>query len=156
MVILRRRSVLGLLSRFEGDGAHPRHVAHLARRLFEGLQPWHGLGDAERDLLEYSALLHDVGSVVGYDGHAAHSAYIIRNGNLRGLHANEIEQIALIARYHGKGRPRRRRDERYAALPKKARRTVKWLAAILRVAEGLRSEERRVGKECRSRWSPYH
>ena len=22
--------------------------------------------------------------------------------------------------------------------------------------EGLRSEERRVGKECRSRWSPYH
>ena len=27
-------------------------------------------------------------------------------------------------------------------------------AAILIVAE--RSEERRVGKECRSRWSPYH
>src|SRR3712207_9493311 len=23
-------------------------------------------------------------------------------------------------------------------------------------AAGLRSEERRVGKECRSRWSPYH
>ena len=24
------------------------------------------------------------------------------------------------------------------------------------VLEQLRSEERRVGKECRSRWSPYH
>jgi len=24
------------------------------------------------------------------------------------------------------------------------------------VAKVLRSEERRVGKECRSRWSPYH
>src|SRR6476469_10882687 len=24
------------------------------------------------------------------------------------------------------------------------------------LAQGLRSEERRVGKECRSRWSPYH
>ena len=23
-------------------------------------------------------------------------------------------------------------------------------------ANGARSEERRVGKECRSRWSPYH
>ena len=23
-------------------------------------------------------------------------------------------------------------------------------------AYGVRSEERRVGKECRSRWSPYH
>ena len=26
---------------------------------------------------------------------------------------------------------------------------LKWI-------EGARSEERRVGKECRSRWSPYH
>ena len=24
------------------------------------------------------------------------------------------------------------------------------------IGEGMRSEERRVGKECRSRWSPYH
>ena len=25
-----------------------------------------------------------------------------------------------------------------------------------KVVDNLRSEERRVGKECRSRWSPYH
>ena len=24
------------------------------------------------------------------------------------------------------------------------------------ISENVRSEERRVGKECRSRWSPYH
>ena len=29
-------------------------------------------------------------------------------------------------------------------------------AATLRFVHELRSEERRVGKECRSRWSPYH
>jgi len=28
--------------------------------------------------------------------------------------------------------------------------------AMLRARSGGRSEERRVGKECRSRWSPYH
>src|SRR2546430_7514451 len=28
--------------------------------------------------------------------------------------------------------------------------------SAVRDAVGLRSEERRVGKECRSRWSPYH
>ena len=27
---------------------------------------------------------------------------------------------------------------------------------IMKTLEKLRSEERRVGKECRSRWSPYH
>src|SRR3712207_8742587 len=29
-------------------------------------------------------------------------------------------------------------------------------AAIIAVITSTRSEERRVGKECRSRWSPYH
>ena len=31
-----------------------------------------------------------------------------------------------------------------------------WLTPSETPAAGLRSEERRVGKECRSRWSPYH
>ena len=37
-----------------------------------------------------------------------------------------------------------------------------WLAPVFtladeRIPDGVsRSEERRVGKECRSRWSPYH
>src|SRR2546430_11905908 len=30
------------------------------------------------------------------------------------------------------------------------------VTACLRALETPRSEERRVGKECRSRWSPYH
>ena len=30
------------------------------------------------------------------------------------------------------------------------------LSLSLKSAERIRSEERRVGKECRSRWSPYH
>ena len=32
---------------------------------------------------------------------------------------------------------------------------VRWVLGELS-AKNLRSEERRVGKECRSRWSPYH
>ena len=27
---------------------------------------------------------------------------------------------------------------------------------IMMICTSMRSEERRVGKECRSRWSPYH
>ena len=33
---------------------------------------------------------------------------------------------------------------------------LKFGTAGLRGVLGARSEERRVGKECRSRWSPYH
>src|SRR5690348_14145809 len=34
--------------------------------------------------------------------------------------------------------------------------TVKGLASGMVTGAGVRSEERRVGKECRSRWAPYH
>ena len=34
-----------------------------------------------------------------------------------------------------------------------ALKTETW---VIEKGEGSRSEERRVGKECRSRWSPYH
>ena len=32
----------------------------------------------------------------------------------------------------------------------------KFLGELSKLQELMRSEERRVGKECRSRWSPYH
>src|SRR3989449_8905854 len=33
---------------------------------------------------------------------------------------------------------------------------VSWFGLTLPLLNAARSEERRVGKECRSRWSPYH
>ena len=33
---------------------------------------------------------------------------------------------------------------------------VQETATVAATAQPARSEERRVGKECRSRWSPYH
>src|SRR5689334_12147014 len=126
-----------LRRRFDTDGRHSRHVALLSLQLFDALAPWHGLDSKEREWLQFAALLHDVGSAIAYDGHAQHSAYIIRNGGLRGLTAEEIEIVALVARYHGGARPRKRRDEAFAGLPRKRRRTVRWLAAMLRVAEGF-------------------
>ena len=34
--------------------------------------------------------------------------------------------------------------------------SLAWVREDFLKAQGNRSEERRVGKECRSRWSPYH
>src|ERR1043166_8531728 len=36
------------------------------------------------------------------------------------------------------------------------RRCIEALGTLKTGTEEMRSEERRVGKECRSRWSPYH
>lgn len=133
---LRLRSVLALLTKFFPESRHSQHVARLALRLFDDLADLHGLDRQARDLLHYAGLLHDVGAVIGYDGHGSHSYYIIRNGNLRGLAADEIAIVANVARYHGKPRPRKR-DDGFGALSAGQRRTVEWLAALLRIAEGL-------------------
>ena len=45
--------------------------------------------------------------------------------------------VATVARYHGGARPRKRRDDGFAALRQAPRRTVRWLSAMLRIAEGL-------------------
>ena len=133
---LRLRSAYALLARFNADGPHPRHVAKLALELYDGLRSRHTLPGEARELLQFAAVLHDVGSVVGYDGHQEHSAYVIRNGSLRGLSAREVGVVALAARYHGKARPRKS-DPEFRALEKGDRRMVRWLAALLRIAEGL-------------------
>src|SRR5438093_9522510 len=45
---------------------------------------------------------------------------------------------------------------RAAGAPVHLGRTSGMADGLLAVQIGTRSEERRVGKECRSRWSPYH
>lgn len=133
---IRRHSVMELATRCGQTGPHPEHVAALALGIFDQTASVHGLTKEDRRLLEYSSLLHDVGQHIGYEKHEHHAAYIIRHGELRGFSELEREQLALIARYHRKARPRRAHAD-FTALPLPRRRAVRILAAILRVADGL-------------------
>jgi exopolyphosphatase/guanosine-5'-triphosphate,3'-diphosphate pyrophosphatase len=127
-------------------------VIRLALALFDQSRAVHGLTDREREWLEYAALLHDVGGLISYARHHRHSYYLIKNGDLRGFHPDEIEVIALVARYHRRGTPKRSHDE-YASLSSSLRKTVRTLSSILRVAESLdRSHAQAItGLELRDR-----
>ena len=56
--------------------------------------------------------------------------------------------------YVGKAKSLRKRVSSYFMQNKEHPPKVRVL--VRQIAEIHRSEERRVGKECRSRWSPYH
>ncbi len=133
---IRRHSVLDMARRAGQTGPHPERVARLSLELFDQTRDIHRLGSTDRALLEYAAILHDVGQHIGYERHEQHAAYIIRNGELRGFSEQEREVLALLARYHRKARPKRR-DAEYAALPRRWRRAIRVLSGILRVADGL-------------------
>ena len=103
---VRRRSVVSLAERCRYDAAHAQQVARLALALFDGTRPRHRLGDPERALLEYAALLHDIGHHIAYLGHHKHTYYLVKNGGLRGFSPVEVEVLASVARFHRRGRPR--------------------------------------------------
>ena len=133
---VRRRSVVELGERCGYWSEHAQQVARLALSVFDQTRSVHGLGDREREWLEFAALLHDVGVHISYDRHHRHSYYLIKNGGLRGFEPQEIEVIALVARYHRQATPKKS-HEGYGDLNGTLRGTVKVLSAIVRLAEGL-------------------
>jgi exopolyphosphatase/guanosine-5'-triphosphate,3'-diphosphate pyrophosphatase len=142
---VRRRSVFELAERCNYWPEHAQQVARLGVALFDQTRAIHGLTDREREWLEYASILHDVGVHISYERHHKHSYYLIKNGQLRGFEPEEIEAIALVARYHRQATPKRT-HEGFGELRRGARRTVRTLAAILRLAESLdRSHAQVVG-----------
>jgi exopolyphosphatase/guanosine-5'-triphosphate,3'-diphosphate pyrophosphatase len=133
---VRRRSVIELAERCGYWPEHAQQVARLALNLFDQTRSVHGLSDAEREWLEYGALLHDIGVHISYERHHRHSYYLVKNGDLRGFSPHETEVMALITRYHRQATPKKS-HEGYADLTGPLRRTVKVLASIVRLAEGL-------------------
>ncbi len=132
----RRRSVEALAARFSGSNAHGRQVARLALQIYDGCVGSLALAPEARELLEYAALLHDIGHMIDHDRHHHHSYYLIKNGELFGFDPIEIEVIALAARSHRKQSPKLDSPQ-LDALSREKRRTVRALAAILRVADAL-------------------
>jgi exopolyphosphatase/guanosine-5'-triphosphate,3'-diphosphate pyrophosphatase len=133
---IRRRSVVELGERCRWYPDHADQVARLALSIFDQSRGVHAAGDREREWLEYAGLLHDIGGHISYLGHHRHSYYLIRNGGLRGFEPEEVEAIALMARYHRRGRPKKSHAA-MASLPGPIRRAVRIGSAILRVAECL-------------------
>jgi exopolyphosphatase/guanosine-5'-triphosphate,3'-diphosphate pyrophosphatase len=133
---VRRRSIIELGERCGYWSDHAQQVARLSLNIFDQTRSVHGMGDKEREWLEYGALLHDVGVHISYERHHRHSYYLIKNGDLRGFDPQEIEVIALIARYHRQATPKKS-HEGYGDLKGPLRKTVKMLSAMVRLAEGL-------------------
>ncbi len=140
-----RRSVRHLAELCDEDPVHSAHVAQLALQMFDGTAVLHGLDIGCREYLEAGALLANVGLFISHSKHHLHSYYVVRNSEvLTGFTDNEIEIIALLARYHRKSAPKDRHPE-FAALRSDDQAVVCTLAGLLRVAIGLdRSHDQRV------------
>jgi exopolyphosphatase/guanosine-5'-triphosphate,3'-diphosphate pyrophosphatase len=137
------------------DPAHNEQVTRLALALFDQLRPLHGYGRAARRLLEIAGRLHDIGwsRVVSGKHHKLSSAMIL-DSEISGLDPRDRLTCALVARYHTKALPDVSRHRRFASLSSGRRKKVRWLAGILRVADGLDNTHNQVVKEMHCEISP--
>jgi exopolyphosphatase/guanosine-5'-triphosphate,3'-diphosphate pyrophosphatase len=134
---VRRRSVARLLRRLGYHGPHHEHVAKLSLRIFDQLRDRLGLSPAHRELLEYAALLHDVGHLIGREDHYLHSYYLIVHGELFGFTREEVEVVGQVAlHHHRRGNPKPSPDPE-VPLPASEWKVIRALSSILRLAEGL-------------------
>lgn len=140
---VRARSVHRLMRRGNAEVLHAAHVARLSLELFDRTHALHQLTAAERELLQYGALLHDIGCHIGYTRHQRHSYYLITHAELTGFSSDEIEVMASLARYH-KGSGPKEAHENWSRLDMYLRPVVEKLTALLRIADALDRSHRQI------------
>jgi exopolyphosphatase/guanosine-5'-triphosphate,3'-diphosphate pyrophosphatase len=118
------------------DVGHMEQDARLATQIFRLTRRLHELPQEYEELLEYAALLHDIGYVYGYEAHHKHAYDLIMAADLPGLTEREKAIVANVARYHRGALPRLN-HQGFAALTEEDREIVTRLGAILRLADGL-------------------
>ncbi len=141
---VRDKSILALARRYEYQPVHAHQVAKLAGQLFDEMSTLHCLAEEDRVLLQYAAILHDIGYHISHTGHHRHAYYLIQNAELPGFSSSEAAIIATIVRFHRGSRPKKSRHPEYAALDRKTRQRVLKMSAILRLADGLDRSHRAV------------
>jgi|ERR1041384_196970 exopolyphosphatase/guanosine-5'-triphosphate,3'-diphosphate pyrophosphatase len=155
---VRSRSVLSVARRFVYDEAHSHHVVRLATRIFDDTKELHRLNDQDRKLLQYAAILHDIGYHIAHNNHHRHALYLIKNSEMPGFTGDEIAMMATLVRYHRGSLPRKGSDRRskrehedYFALDRNQRVRVLRLSSILQIADGLDRSHRQLINSVRCR-----
>jgi exopolyphosphatase/guanosine-5'-triphosphate,3'-diphosphate pyrophosphatase len=133
---VRRANVLNLGHVYRFQEHHARHIAHLTQQMFDQLPPeLHALRAEDRDILWAASMLHDIGMSIDYHDHHKHGSYLILNSGLPGYTHREIAMVALLARYHRKGRPTL--DELAMITEPKDDVRLEQMTALLRLAEQI-------------------
>ena len=137
-------AILELARRYDYDAGHAHQVECLAGTLFMELQSLHQLEREDRKLLEYAAILHDIGYFVSSKGHHRHALQMIMMEPLPEFSREEKAVIANLARYHRKAVPTIEHTA-FGILSEPDKQRVGLLAPLLRLADALdRGHQNRV------------
>lgn len=138
VVSVREQSIARLAENFRASGPHAGRVADLAEQLFDSGKAIgiHRLPGEARDLLGYTARVHDIGTSIAFADHHLHSQYILTHTELPGFDERECVIMGMVARLHRKRLPGANAPE-LRELADGDRRMALEMAVLLRLAEAL-------------------
>jgi exopolyphosphatase/guanosine-5'-triphosphate,3'-diphosphate pyrophosphatase len=146
----RRAAVEEFAKNCGADLSHANQVARIAGSLWRQLATPLGLAPEDRELIEWAALVANVGYLINFEGHHKHSYHLILNSELAGFEQSQLQLLASVARYHRGARPKQKHDE-FSALSADDQRRVASLAAILRLALALDRTHQQNVEQVRTR-----
>jgi CHAD domain-containing protein len=130
-----------LFVRYAVDQAHADAVAGWALRLFDALEPVHGIAPERRDLLRIAALVHNIGLERDPDRHHIEGQNILLAHPPAELNCDERLAVAITTFLHRKRiTPKkidRLADGPFAQLSTDLRRVTLIFSALVRIADGL-------------------
>lgn len=132
---IKDKTILSIARRYEYQPSHAHQVAKLAGMFFDKLHFCHKLTQEDRALLQYAAILHDIGYHISHVGHHKHAYYLIQNSEIPGFNTKEIALIANVVRFHRGPKPKEQKC--FRRLSKFDRSRVEQMSALLRLADGL-------------------
>lgn len=139
-------AIVEVAKRYDYDETHAHQVECLAGTLFMELEPLHKLGREERKLLEFAAILHDIGYYLTSKSHHKHAMQMIMMEPLPEFTRSEKLVIANTVRYHRRAWPSPSHTC-YAILGERERLRVDLLAPLLRLADGLDKSHKSVVRD---------
>jgi len=98
------RSLLKVAERFDLHPHHVKHLVALADNIFRETKKLHQLPENWIPYLSAAIILRDSGEIIAHNHHEVHSAYIVRNTEIRNFEPWEIELIAQLCLLHHKSR----------------------------------------------------
>ncbi|MBV6409793.1 MAG: exopolyphosphatase [Candidatus Desulfobacillus denitrificans] len=98
---LRHATVQQFVRRYQVDASQASRTAATARGfLRQLLPPAAAAGQAEAQVLEWAALLHEIGISVAHTGYHKHSAYILANADMPGFSKMDQARLSRIVLAH--------------------------------------------------------
>jgi len=127
---VRERTVQSMLSRYRIDQDQAYRVAEMALQSFDQLRKNWALDDEDKELLRWSALLHELGLMMSHASFHKHSAYVLQHSDMQGFTHQSQQVLATIVGNH------RRKFRMFAvqALPSALAERVVRLTLLLRLA----------------------